>query len=168
MKTRAFTLIELLVVVLIIGILAAIAVPQYQKAVMKSRLAQMKITANDIKKAVEAYYLSTGKLPTDFSELDFSTLGEPAENVWGEPGIITSGGYFCALVSDYNQTYCMLDNKLMYLMNYSTSSKANVVSCRTWTLDKSDIYNKVCQSDTGKTASEASCVKSVGYCNYYY
>ena len=65
---RAFTLIELLVVVLIIGILAAIALPQYQKAVEKARAAEMLTFVGNAKKAVEIYFMNNG-LPADDIDL---------------------------------------------------------------------------------------------------
>ena len=64
-----FTLIELLVVVLIIGILAAVALPQYQKAVEKSKAVQAQTLLKSVYQAAKAYKLANGSWPTSFDEL---------------------------------------------------------------------------------------------------
>ena len=69
MNKKAFTLIELLVVVLIIGILAAIALPQYNKAVLKSRLTQGIIYARFLHDAQKMYYLANGEYAAGAEDL---------------------------------------------------------------------------------------------------
>ncbi len=72
----AFTLIELLVVVLIIGILAAVAVPQYQKAVVKSRAMESLTLLRAVVPAVREYILANGKFPSSFDDLSVVPSGE--------------------------------------------------------------------------------------------
>ncbi len=73
--TAGFTLIELLVVVLIIGILAGVALPQYQKAVAKARYTQMITAGKSLKDAMELYYMANGDYPVFWSDLDITYPG---------------------------------------------------------------------------------------------
>ena len=67
---KGFTLLELLVTVLIIGVLAAVALPQYRRAVAKSEAAQLYEAVVSMKETVQSYYMVNNKWPTKLEDLD--------------------------------------------------------------------------------------------------
>ncbi|MDO5765726.1 MAG: prepilin-type N-terminal cleavage/methylation domain-containing protein [Elusimicrobiales bacterium] len=79
MTKHGFTLIELLVVVLIIGILSAVALPQYTKAVEKSRATEALTLMRSVAEAVRLYHLSNGSYPASLDDLDV-TIPYPKVN----------------------------------------------------------------------------------------
>ncbi|SMY36483.1 pilin [Photobacterium andalusiense] len=73
-KQQGFTLIELMIVVAVIGVLSAIAIPQYQKYVAKAEGAAALATLTGLKTNVEAYTVENGTFPVAGIESD---LGVP-------------------------------------------------------------------------------------------
>ena len=151
-----FTLIELLVVVLIIGILAAVALPQYQKAVVKSRLTQLKTLAHSVSQAAETYYLANNTEPTSLDELalDFPPPTSVQTSYAYEANFYPWG--FCYLQFGFGQNITCYDERgqIGYTHFFSfTSSEYGPES--NWCVGiPGSVAEKVCQQETGKKTPE--------------
>ncbi len=161
---QAFTLIELLVVVLIIGILAAVALPQYQKAVWKGRLATIKDVTKSIANGEDAYYLATGSYTADLDalSLDFPTPNSSSTSTnetsyhysWGRCHVVVS--------SQYAECFLYKDNDpfLSYQANFSLRG-GDICFAH----NQNALANKICQNETHRTTSSYS---STSWEGYYY
>lgn len=68
-RQAGFTLIELLIVVAMVGILAAIAIPSYKHAMIKSREAVLAENLHIMRSLIQQYYVDKGRYPLDLEEL---------------------------------------------------------------------------------------------------
>ena len=152
-NSSAFTLIELLVVVLIIGILAAVALPQYQRSIVKSRLANIKQTLASIKEAEEIYYLSNGEYTRYVSDLDINLPTCPPRVLGSD--VLLCDGYFM-IDPLQGEPLNTISNLTAYYCPNEVKTKKNSVECaenadfyyRIW-LNHSNTPNRtLCQGNT--------------------
>ncbi len=168
-NTKGFTLIELLVVVLIIGILAAVAMPQYQYAVARAKYKQVVVLGRAFQKAQKMYYLANGEYALNFDGL---SLDFPPPNR-------TETGSNGTIVLRYNWGSCSFRKQHLGGGRYEYDMQCYPTNAPTLEIELDDQntmscvaninnsrLNKICRLETGKETPDRVASEQYNYYNY--
>ena len=150
MAKAGFTLIELLVVVLIIGILAAIAVPQYQLVVDKAKFASYIPMMKALLHAQQMYFEANGTYAKDMDTMDLSIpyKVQRLNQLGSDTAVSLPNGEFLRLRSDSAYLEYMGGNSVQYYVYYGTGkSYCNAAPAKARLV-------RLCQSISGQTEPE--------------
>ena len=167
---KGFTLIEVLVVVLIIGILAAIALPQYQLVVNKAKYMQMVNMVRALGNAQEEFYLIHDRYTDNLEELSISLpedleIGPEGRYFVGDCGLSLSSNYMSGILFKGENRVA----SYTFYYKFSPISARGSTRCITYASYK-DLGDKICQSLDGEIVNNeyATCGTTGNtICNQY-
>ena len=153
---NGFTLIELLVVVLIIGILASVALPQYKKAVYKSKYATLKNLVRALANAEEVYYMANGSYTDQLDELviDLPFKDDPRNTP--SKKYYTNDSYCYVDLPSFSTVGCedsSINMSLQLRLDFSLGGRAGHFICYARGSTSSDtVQAQICKAETRRTS----------------
>lgn len=148
---KGFTLIELLIVILIIGILAAVALPQYQMSTGKAKYSALKENLQTLRASLGRYYLANHQFTRDLTALD----------------VQITGGMNCYVDGHMKSIWCNM-NIFNVLIEYGGGLKRNAIvnpACVAYSKNLNDKANRLCQQETKRKTPNAG-TQNYNWYNY--